>query len=74
MSANNHSPKPKEKKSIGLFGVIGIFIGVIALIILILIAVDQIRAASIKYENLNFLEKVVRESTKSINDDFYISQ
>ncbi|WP_185939017.1 ATP-dependent zinc metalloprotease FtsH [Mycoplasmopsis arginini] len=74
MSANNHSPKPKEKKSIGLFGVIGIFIGVIALIILIMIVIDQIRAASIKYENLNFLEKVVRESTKSINDDFYISQ
>lgn len=74
MGANNQSPKPKEKKSIGLFGVIGIFIGVIALIILIMIAIDQIRAASVKYENLNFLERVVRESTKNINDDFYISQ
>ncbi|MGX9359043.1 ATP-dependent zinc metalloprotease FtsH [Mycoplasma sp. 2575] len=74
MGNKNNSPQPKEKKKIGLFGIVGIFIAIVAFIVLVLIAVDQIRAASIKYENLGFLEKVVRETAKSQTDGLYVSQ
>ncbi|MCV3733740.1 ATP-dependent zinc metalloprotease FtsH [Mycoplasma enhydrae] len=73
MDKNNKTNQPKERKKLGPFAIVGIFIGIVALIVLIMIAVDQIRAASIRYQDLSFLEKVVKESLKGSNDGIYIS-
>ncbi|BAP39445.1 ATP-dependent zinc metalloprotease FtsH [Metamycoplasma canadense] len=70
---NNKPMKSQEKRGIGLFGIIGIFIGIIALVILILIIIEQIKDASIRYKDILFLEKVVRESAKSQTDNLFIS-
>ncbi|AZZ65692.1 ATP-dependent zinc metalloprotease FtsH [Metamycoplasma phocicerebrale] len=74
MDKNDRPKQPKEKRRLGLLGIVGIFIGIVALIVLIMIAIDQIRAASIQYQDLQFLEKVIKETTKSTTDSLYISQ
>ncbi|WP_330463383.1 ATP-dependent zinc metalloprotease FtsH [Metamycoplasma gateae] len=71
--SDKHNQNKKEKKKIGLFGVIGIFIGIVALIVLILIIVDQIREASVQYQDISFLEKIIKETSKSSSDSLYIS-
>lgn len=71
--SDKQNQNKKEKKKIGLFGVIGIFIGIVALIVLILIIVDQIREASVQYQDISFLEKIIKETSKSASDSLYIS-
>ncbi|WP_427902696.1 ATP-dependent zinc metalloprotease FtsH [Metamycoplasma alkalescens] len=72
MDKNNKPVQPKEKKKIGMVGIIGIFIGIVALIVLILIAIEQIQAASIKFQDISFLQKVVKETVA--DNELYVSQ
>ncbi|ENY69241.1 ATP-dependent zinc metallopeptidase FtsH [Metamycoplasma auris 15026] len=72
MEKNNKPTPPREKRRLGIFSIIGIFIGIVALIILVMIAIEQIRAASIRYQSPNFLWDVVRRV--ATDNQLYISR